>query len=424
MAKPDHSTSKATGSRLITWRLVMFLLGMALVEASRTLTMVQVPVYLREQGANIREIGLFFTIALVFPLILRILGGWFSDSVGRLRALTIGSITGALAYLAYTLAPTWRVALIGPALLAVAVALVFPSYKAYIADHSTEHARGRLFGIAEAVIAVAWIIGPPIGGFLAENLGYSWMFATAALAFAASGFIFFSLHITRDPSLDPVTSKPTLLSLRGSLAEMLPLLISGGLITWVLITDGVRDVAFKLSFELMPVYLSDIANMSKQTIGLLDGIFGISIACTLVLAGWLVDKTSERLAVVLGLGFVIASRLVFAIAQTFAGFAVSWSLLGIGAGLFDPAYGSLIAKGVPSRLRGITFGLVVTSLGIISLPSPWIGSQIWTHFGPKAPFFTTVVIGTLAIIPAWLKLVPPEKLSEAQQPETDANDVP
>jgi hypothetical protein len=68
--------------------------------------------------------------------------------------------------------------------------------------------------------------------------------------------------------------------------------------------------------------------------------------------------------------------------------------------------------------------LVVTSLGIISLPSPWIGSQIWTHFGPKAPFFTTVVIGTLAIIPAWLKLVPPEKLSEAQQPETDANDVP
>jgi MFS family permease len=402
----------------------MFLLGMALVEASRTLTMVQVPIYLREQGANIRQIGLFFTIALIFPLILRILGGWFSDLIGRLRALAIGSLAGSLAYLAYTLAPNWRIALTGPALLAVAVALVFPSYKAYIADQSTEHTRGRLFGIAEAVIAVAWIIGPPFGGLLAENMGYSWMFGTATIAFAASGFIFLSLHLTRDPSLDPAISKPTLLSLRGSLAEMIPLLVSGGLITWVLITDGVRDVAFKLSFELMPVYLSDIANMSKQTIGLLDGIFGISIACTLVLAGWLVDKTSERLAVVLGLACVIASRFVFATAQSFAGFAVSWSLLGIGAGLFDPAYGSLIARGVPRHLRGITFGLVVTSLGIISLPSPWIGSQIWTHLGPKAPFFTTVVLGTLAIIPAWIKLVPQDKRSGPQQPETASHDLP
>jgi len=55
----------------------------------------------------------------------------------------------------------------------------------------------------------------------------------------------------------------------------------------------------------------------------------------------------------------------------------------------------------------MAYGLLATSLGIISLPSPWIGSQIWEHFGPKVPFVLTGVLGALALLPAWTKLVAP-----------------
>ena len=91
-------TESGSQKPIINPRLMIFLLAMASAEMSRTMTMVQIPVFLRELGASIQQIGLFFTISLIFPLLLRIFGGWLSDIIGRLRALTLGSTAGMLAF--------------------------------------------------------------------------------------------------------------------------------------------------------------------------------------------------------------------------------------------------------------------------------------------------------------------------------------
>ena len=383
-------------------KLGVFLGAMTLTEISRTMTTVQIPIYLREMGAEIGEIGLFFTISLIFPLFLRILGGWLSDTIGRVRALAIGSASGAVAYMIYALAPAWKAAIPAPAFLALAAALIYPSYKAYVADLANESNRGRYFGITDALIRVAWILGPPLGGFIGQNLGYRTMFISALCCFTAATLLFLVLAV--NSSSTPPGSSLGWVSLKTSFLEMGGLILAGGLVTWILIVDGIRDIAFKLSFDLMPVYLSDIAGISKTDIGILDGLFGLALVLSTFTAGFIVDRVSERFGIVLGLIAMILSRLVFAFAGVFSGFALSWILLGMGGGLLDPAGSSLIARGVPRRLRGIAYGLVATSLGIFSLPAPWIGSQIWQHVDPRAPFLFTVLLGLLTIIPAWKKL--------------------
>jgi MFS family permease len=393
-----------TPNPIINPRLMIFLLAMASAEMSRTMTMVQIPIFLRELGASIQQLGLFFTISLIFPLILRILGGWLSDIIGRLRALTLGSTAGMLAFFVYTIAPSWQTALLAPALLAATSALIFPSYKAYIADQTEDNVRGRVFGLSETIISIAWILGPPIGGLLAYYMGYRWMFAISTITYAIATLIFLGLFRTHPVETHEGGQAITFTSMRSSLREMFILMISGGLVTWILIVDGIRDVAFKMSFDLMPVYLTEIGELTKSDIGLLDGIFGIAMTVSTLPAGWLVDKTSERLGITLGIITMILSRLVFAITSVFGGFAFSWILLGVGGGLLEPAASSLIAKGVPQRVRGLTYGLVATSLGIISLPAPWIGSQIWKLVGPQAPFYLTIFLGAFTIIPAWFKL--------------------
>jgi MFS family permease len=386
-------------------RLIVFLCAMALTEISRTMAMVQIPIFLRELGATIQQIGFFFTISLIFPLLLRVFGGWLSDSIGRLRTLTLGSFAGMISFLAYSLAPSWQLAILAPALLAITSALVFPSYKAYIADQTSEDIQGRVFGLTEAVISLAWIFGPPIGGLVAHQFGYRPMFAISTITFTLATIIFFVMYRTSPGYSREKTARPSLENLRASLGQMLLLMVSGGLVTWILIVDGVRDVAFKMSFDLMPIYLREIGGITKQEIGVLDGMFGVALTLTALPAGWLVDKTSERLGITFGLIVMIASRLVFAIASAFWGFAFSWILLGIGGGLLDPAGSALIAKGVPRKVRGLTYGLVATSLGILSLPAPWLGSQVWKAVNPRAPFLLTVVLAGLVLIPAWFKLV-------------------
>jgi MFS family permease len=101
---------------------------------------------------------------------------------------------------------------------------------------------------------------------------------------------------------------------------------------------------------------------------------------------------------------LMRAPLIFAYATGFWGFAISWIVLGVGAAIFGPALDVLIARGVSKHLRGLAYAFVATSLGVISLPAPWIGSQIWIAFGPKAPFILTSVLGILALIPAWYRL--------------------
>ena len=403
---------------LITRRILLLFIGRSFAEATRAMTTVQIPIFLRELGASVGEIGLFFTLAMILPLLFRLLGGWMSDSIGRLRAMLFGSLAGILAYLPYAFARDWQMALLGPALLAIATALIVPSYRAHIADIVPDERQGRIFGIGNSVLNLAWVVAPPLGGFLAYAYGYRTMFLSAILLYTIAAVLFWYLVRTDERVNGPTGEKPSLASLRSSFGEILPLAVAGGLFTWILITDGIQDVALDLSFNLMPVYLNDIIGIGKQSIGVMDGLHGIAWVIASPLGGWLADRVGAKQGIMLGLGGLMLSPLIFAFAVDFWGFALSWIVLGIGAAIFGPALDVLIARGVSQHLRGLAYAFVATSLGVISLPAPWIGSQIWIALGPKAPFILTSGLGILALIPAWLRLRIPENQDPALEVET------
>jgi MFS family permease len=405
----------------VSKRLGVFLIAMALAETAQTMTAIQIPVFLFSLGANVGQIGLFFTLSGALVLVLGIVGGWLSDSLGRLRALALGCASGVLAYAAYALSRTWEAALIGAGFLAISVALTWPSYKAYVADYTSETYRGRVFGLSETAVNVAWIVGAPIGGFLAQQLGFPMMFVGAALLFALAADVFLVLdHLSRRSTRTRAHPAPTLASMRSAILKMTTLAFAGGLVTWLLITSGVRDIALKLSFDLMPVYLSDIGGLTTQQIGLLDGFFGVVLVAFSYPAGWFADKTSDRVGVVAGMILVLGSRLMFAFTSGFWGFGLSWALLAMSVAVMDPPIQSLISKGVPQSLRGMAYALITTSTGIVALPSPWIGGQLWQIFGPRAPFLFTVALGSLAIIPAWFRLVVPKEVAAQVERELEA----
>ena len=93
-------------------------------------------------------------------------------------------------------------------------------------------------------------------------------------------------------------------------------------------------------------------------------------------------------------------------------------MAGMGVGIMMPAYQSLISKAVPQNLRGMAFGLFSTSLGIISLPAPWLGAQLWDRVSPQFPFTITAIALLLSIIPIWLKFKLPKSVEEIKTDES------
>ena len=274
------------------------------------------PLYLKSLDARVVQIGLFFTLSQIIPLTLQILGGWISDSVGRLRSIAMGSVAGVFSYLGLILAPTWQWVLVGEGLSSVIRSLVGPSFGAFIAEESAEESRARVFGITETIFMAVAVVGPPLGGLLADTYGFQIMLAVAGGLYLIATIIRVAMARTAAKSKEANPKKLSFVSLKRDLGLIVRMSMAGGL----------------------------------------------------------------------------------------------------GVGLISPAYQSMISKAVPEKMLGTAFGFLQTSLGVVSLPAPWIGAQLWERVSPRFTFTLTAWAGLLALIPVYFKFKLPD---EGAQEKTD-----
>ena len=409
---------------LLTPIMRWFMLAMVLANIASNMSGMLFPLYLTELGASVGQVGLVFTLTSVVILILQIFGGWVSDSIGRLRAIAFGSLGGIVGFIALLLAPTWQWMLVALAIYQIPFALVGPSFGAFIAENSTEKNRGKVYGLTGTIYQVCGVIGPPLGGFLAGRYGFKIMLLGAAIFYVlAAGLRIWMATTMRTPE-QKTAPKLSLTSFKSSISTMVGMVLAGGVITWIFITDGVSDIAFRLSGELQPLYLEQIGGISIEQIGLLGSISTLAMMFVPMLSGKLVDRYNERVPLVSGFLLIFGAFMVFLQAESFLVFALSWILFGIGGGLLGPAYQSLISKVVPARMLGTFSGLFDSSRGLISLPAPWLGAQLWERVSPQTPFMITALASLAILPPVWFKFrvpktVPAEPEAAAIEPGLD-----
>ena len=409
----DTATNKTP---FLTPVLIMFMIAMILANLGGNMYGPLQSLYLESLGASVTQIGLFYTLSQIVPLVLQVVGGWASDSLGRLRAIAIGSLFGTISQIILVASTSWSWVLLSSAVGAAAGALVAPSFDAFIAEKSSEQNRARVFGVSQMLYGIVAVIGPPAGGWIVQHYSFKTMLVVAAILYIIATVI--RILMARSSKHDTVTYQRAELNwagLKKNLGAMFGMLVAGGVMTWILITDGVRDISFSMSFNFFGLFLEQVAEFDIQTIGILNGVYGFFSMAFMIPGGWLSDKKGERLGIMIGFFLHFLSIGVIALLPPaspawmyFACFAVT----GIGVGLISPAYQSLISKVVPANLRGTAYGLFSSSLGLVSLPAPLIGSLLWKNISPQFPFAITAVISLLTILPVWFKFKLPKNVPE------------
>lgn len=407
---------------LLTNTLIVLLVSMIAANIGGQMYGPLLPLYVQSLGATIEQIGLFFTLAMIAPLLFQILGGWLSDAIGRVQAMAIGSIAGFIGYVLFVIAPSWGWLLLAMVGLSMASSFVGPSFQAFVAEQSTEATRGRVFGIVQGIFLVVGVIGAPLGGILADRAGFRWMFAIAAGLYGiATAIRLFMARKIRAQEKEAATttpvphSAPSFSHLKTSLLTLVGLMVGGGIVTWIFISDGVGDSTFSMVGNLFPLYFNNIIGMTKTQLGVLSAIASIVTMALIALGGMLSDKAGERVGIVLGNIFVGAALFMMLNVNSYFLFIIAWSLLGVGQALSQPAYNSLISKVIPNHLRGTAFGFFSTSLGVISLPAPYIGAWIWDKFGPRVPFYVPLAAMILMLPVIWFKFKLPKAKENNQQ---------
>ncbi len=121
---------------------------------------------------------------------LLLLGGAAGDRFGRKRSLIVGVAIFALASLSCAVAPSMSWLLLGRAVQGIGAAILLPNSLAILGDAFTSAERGRAIGIWAAMGAIAGAVGPVLGGWLIDTVGWRAIFllnlplAAAAIALA------------------------------------------------------------------------------------------------------------------------------------------------------------------------------------------------------------------------------------------------
>jgi EmrB/QacA subfamily drug resistance transporter len=129
-----------------------------------------------------------------------LLGGALADSLGRKRVFLAGLLVFALASVGCMAAPDLGWLIAARVVQGVGAALLTPASLAILGADFDGEARARAIGTWAAAGAIAAAIGPIVGGWLVDAVGWRWVFGLIVpIAVAAAALAIFAVEGGHDP---------------------------------------------------------------------------------------------------------------------------------------------------------------------------------------------------------------------------------
>ncbi|THF80335.1 MFS transporter [Cohnella fermenti] len=148
--------------------LPILMLNLFLVFTGIGLIIPIMPSFMNELGIGGSMMGLLVAVFSLTQLLFSPLAGRLADSFGRKKMIVLGMLIFALSegLFGYVSSPILLFA--ARALGGLSAAMIMPAVMAYAADLTTNEERAAGMGYVNASITTGFIIGPGIGGFIAE----------------------------------------------------------------------------------------------------------------------------------------------------------------------------------------------------------------------------------------------------------------
>jgi EmrB/QacA subfamily drug resistance transporter len=164
------------GSRAGRWVLVATVLGTSMVMLDSTVVNVALPTIGRDLNASLAGLQWTVTAYTLTLAGLILLGGSLGDRLGRRRVFLVGVVWFALSSALCGLAPSINVLIAARVLQGVGGALLTPGSLAIIQATFAPDARPRAVGAWSGLGGVASAVGPILGGWLVQSVGWRWIF--------------------------------------------------------------------------------------------------------------------------------------------------------------------------------------------------------------------------------------------------------
>ncbi len=383
----------------------MFVSGIGMSQIAPVL-----PLYIQHLGvhntSSIAQLsGIAFGVTYIISAIFSPIWGHFADKFGRKPMILRASLGMALVIGCMGFAPNVYV-LIGLRLLQGAITGFGTACTTLIATQTDKEHAGYALGTLSTGSIAGSLLGPIIGGFIEENLGFQPVFfITGALLMIA--FVLTALFVKE--SFTPQAKKTVSIKEQWKSVPEKSLTIIL-LVTFFVLTFGL--------YSIEPIITVYVAQLTKDTshVALVAGLaFSASGLANIVAAprlGKLSDKTGAHKVM---LAALVVAGIIY-IPQAFV--RNPWQLmglrflLGLTLGGLNPSINTLVKKITPDSLVGSVFGFTMSAGYWGVFGGAVLGGQVAAYLGIRYVFFITSAL--LLINAVWVYFTVYKKMNGLQ----------
>jgi MFS family permease len=344
-------------------------------------------------SVGMTQAGILLGMSSLFGLIGSTIGGALTDKFGRKQLILFGLVFSAVSSLSLGLVDS--LSAMYPLMIFVGLlsSVSHPAHDAMIADILPDKQRQEGFGILRVVGNLSWIIGPTIGGFLA-NINFFYLFLIdAVISCIVAAIIFRAIPETKPEPHAHAESETLLQTIAGYRIVFRDLAYMAFMLAGMLML-----VVYQQMYGTLSVYLRDNHGISPSGYGFLMTTSAITV---ILFQFWVTRVIKHRppfLMMALGTFFYMIGFTLFGMVAAYFLFALNIVIITIGEMIVMPTSQALAANFAPSAMRGRYMAIFGLSWAIPSTVGPAAAGYILDNYNPDLLWYIGGAVCALSVL--------------------------
>ena len=365
-------------------------------------------------NVGMTQAGIVLGTFAAFGLIGSMIGGALTDKLGRKNLILFGLIFSALSTLSLGLVNEFSALIFLAVVIGLLSNIAGPAHQAMVADLLPEDKRQEGFGILRVVGNMAWIIGPTIGGFIANRSYFMLFVLDAVISCIVAVIIFYYISETK-----PETTKEP--------ESMLKTFAGYGVVlrdyayVAFLVVSMVMGIVYQQMYNTLSVYLRDNHGIEPQGYGFLLTVSAIIVILFQFQTTRVIKKYPTFIMMALGTFFYMLGFGMFGFVTAYWLFAAAIVIITIGEMVIMPTSSALATNFAPEDMRGRYMAIFGLSWTLPATFGPSAAGLILDNYNPNLLWYVGAGLCALSvlgfyILHLWLgkrvRFNPPEPESE------------
>jgi MFS family permease len=262
-----------------------------------------------------------------------------------------------------------------------------------IADILPEKQRQEGFGILRVVGNLSWIIGPTIGGFVA-NINFFYLFVIdAVISCLVAAIIFRAIPETKPEPQAHAQSESFLQTVLGYRIVLKDFAFMAFMVAGMLML-----VVYQQMYGSLSVYLRDNHGINPSGYGFLMTTSAITVVLFQFWVSRVIKYRPQFLMMAIGTVFYMIGFALFGVVATYALFALNIVIITIGEMIVVPTSQAIAANFAPDAMRGRYMAIFGLSWAIPSTIGPGAAGYILDNYNPDLLWFIGGALCAFSVI--------------------------